>query len=311
MAALSRQMNAFFAIYLPWLCRTRYPNAYTVFAGGDDFFLIGPWQSQMDLARDLRAEFARYVADNPGIHFSAGLSMTKPGLPVRHLAELGEQALDAAKSQPPREGQRHLFRPDRALGDLRRPGRGRRRAGASGRRTRPEHRLSLRPAGTHRQGRADPRTPGKRHLAQPVRLSHRAHAGSRARTARQGQRAPNAGACCSSWRRSSPSRASSASAGPTAFRYSPISIRHATNEVNTMANGRIRQPARRDHAAPAATVRTRARRTHVPDIDLSRDSIRRQLDPQLFNEIARRCAKTIGEQSDRTQQTQPVAPVLR
>lgn len=101
MAALSRQMNAFFAVYLPWLCSTRYPNAYTVFAGGDDFFLIGPWKSQMDLARELRAEFSRYVAGNPGIHFSAGLSLTKPGLPVRHLAELGEQALDAAKASRP------------------------------------------------------------------------------------------------------------------------------------------------------------------------------------------------------------------
>ena len=101
MAALSRQMNAFFALYLPWRCRTRYPNAYTVFAGGDDFFLLGPWQTQMDLARDLRTEFTRYVAGNPGIHFSAGLSMTKPGLPVRHLAELGEQALEAAKTCRP------------------------------------------------------------------------------------------------------------------------------------------------------------------------------------------------------------------
>ncbi|WP_304302509.1 type III-A CRISPR-associated protein Cas10/Csm1 [Chromatium okenii] len=101
MAALSRQMNAFFALYLPWRCRTRFPNAYTVFAGGDDFFLLGPWQTQMELARDLRTEFTRYVAGNQGIHFSGGLSLTKPGLPVRHLAELGEQALDAAKTSRP------------------------------------------------------------------------------------------------------------------------------------------------------------------------------------------------------------------
>jgi CRISPR-associated protein Csm1 len=49
----------------------------------------------------LRDEFARYVAGNPGVHFSVGLSMTKPGLPVRHLAELGEQALEAAKANRP------------------------------------------------------------------------------------------------------------------------------------------------------------------------------------------------------------------
>jgi CRISPR-associated protein Csm1 len=101
MAALSRQTNAFFAVYLPWLCATEYPNTYTVFAGGDDFFLIGPWRSQMALARRLQRAFAHYVADNPAIHFSAGLSTTKPGLPIRHLAALGEQALEQAKGLRP------------------------------------------------------------------------------------------------------------------------------------------------------------------------------------------------------------------
>lgn len=97
MAALSRQMNAFFAVRLPWLCRKEFPNIYTVFAGGDDFFLIGPWHSTIKLARRMREEFARCIAFNPEIHFSAGLTMTKPGLPIRHLAQLAEEALDAAK----------------------------------------------------------------------------------------------------------------------------------------------------------------------------------------------------------------------
>ncbi|GAB6046294.1 type III-A CRISPR-associated protein Cas10/Csm1 [Methyloparacoccus murrellii] len=103
-AALSRQVNAFFAVYLPWLCAhgeedgiRRYRNTYTVFAGGDDFFLIGPWHSTLALAGRMRSEFARFVAGNPDIHFSAGLSMTKPGLPIRHLARLAETALEAAK----------------------------------------------------------------------------------------------------------------------------------------------------------------------------------------------------------------------
>lgn len=97
MAALSRQMNAFFTLYLPWLCRQDYPNTYTVFAGGDDFFLIGPWYSTLKLANRLKTEFQRYVANNPDIHFSSGLSMTKPGLPIRQLAKLAEQALQQAK----------------------------------------------------------------------------------------------------------------------------------------------------------------------------------------------------------------------
>lgn len=101
MAALSRQMNAFFAVYLPWLCAGEYPNTYTVFAGGDDFFLIGPWHSTIRLAQRMKDEFHRYVAENTEIHFSAGLSMTKPGLPIRQLVTLVEEALADAKSYNP------------------------------------------------------------------------------------------------------------------------------------------------------------------------------------------------------------------
>lgn len=104
MAALSRQMNAFFAVYLPWLCQSEFRNTYTVFAGGDDFFLIGPWYSTLKLAKRMKDDFRRYVAENPDIHFSAGLSMTKPGLPIRQLADLAEDALDEAKSHGKQEG---------------------------------------------------------------------------------------------------------------------------------------------------------------------------------------------------------------
>ena len=97
MAALSRQINAFFTIWLPWLCRKEFPNTYTVFAGGDDFFLIGPWYSTIRLAARMQQEFSRYAARNPDLHFSAGLSMTKPNLPIRHLARLAEAALEKAK----------------------------------------------------------------------------------------------------------------------------------------------------------------------------------------------------------------------
>ena len=96
-AALSRQMNAFFAVHLPYLCRTEFRSTYTVFAGGDDFFLIGPWTHQMALAGRLRADFHRYVSGNAGVGFSAGLAMTKPGLPVRQIEAMAEHSLEDAK----------------------------------------------------------------------------------------------------------------------------------------------------------------------------------------------------------------------
>lgn len=97
MASLSRQINSFFAVYLPWLCKTEFKNTYTVFAGGDDFFLIGPWQQTIKLANRLKDDFANFVSNNPNIHFSAGLSMTKPGLPIHTLSENAQEALEQAK----------------------------------------------------------------------------------------------------------------------------------------------------------------------------------------------------------------------
>ncbi|MDF1584353.1 MAG: type III-A CRISPR-associated protein Cas10/Csm1 [Methyloprofundus sp.] len=100
MAALSRQVNNFFAVYLPYLCQTKYPNTYIVFAGGDDFFLLGSWKQLMLLAAELKSEFSRYVANNASIHFSAGLSVTKPKIPIHQLAVMGEDALEQAKAHP-------------------------------------------------------------------------------------------------------------------------------------------------------------------------------------------------------------------
>ena len=104
MASLSRHVNAFFALWLPWFCEhgrdahgiARFRNTYTVFAGGDDFFLIGPWESTLALTSVLREKFAAYVA-NERITFSAGLVMTHPKTPVRQLARSAGQALEAAK----------------------------------------------------------------------------------------------------------------------------------------------------------------------------------------------------------------------
>jgi CRISPR-associated protein Csm1 len=102
-AALSRQVNGFFAIYLPWLLSREFTSTYTVFAGGDDFFLIGPWRTVQKLAKRMRDDFASYVAQNAQIHFSAGIVAEKPGAPVGALADLAEAALDAAKEWPDKD----------------------------------------------------------------------------------------------------------------------------------------------------------------------------------------------------------------
>ena len=97
MAALSRQMNLFFSLWLPAYCAEQSPNMYTVFAGGDDFFLIGPWYSTQKVAHAMQQAFTHYVAENTKIHFSVGMVMSKSGIPVPRLGDLAEEALEKSK----------------------------------------------------------------------------------------------------------------------------------------------------------------------------------------------------------------------
>jgi len=98
-ATMSRQMNNFFAVYLPSLLQKKYPDTYTLFAGGDDLFLIGPWRQMFALARELREEFGRYVCGNQYVTISAGISLHKPGNPIHALAATAEAALQQAKDR--------------------------------------------------------------------------------------------------------------------------------------------------------------------------------------------------------------------
>lgn len=108
LATLSRQMNNFFSIYLPYLMgkKDEFKNIYTVFAGGDDLFLIGPWNRIIDFASFLNTEFRRYVCGNSEITISAGISLNKPGEPVSTIYKFAEEALKKAKGDRKNERDR-------------------------------------------------------------------------------------------------------------------------------------------------------------------------------------------------------------
>ncbi len=99
MASLSRQLDHFFSLYLPdFLSNSeKFQNVYTVFAGGDDLFLIGPWNRMIELATILENKFKDYVCQNPEITFSAGISLHKPHTPINALARASETALEQSK----------------------------------------------------------------------------------------------------------------------------------------------------------------------------------------------------------------------
>ncbi|MGQ9652280.1 MAG: type III-A CRISPR-associated protein Cas10/Csm1 [Phycisphaerae bacterium] len=104
-ATLSRTMDFFFRSFLsgrfaqPPSDHPDYRHVYTVFAGGDDLMLIGPWHVMLDLAADLHKWFAKLSGDNPDVTLSAGLAMGHGRVPVSTLACVAEEQLEAAKNQ--------------------------------------------------------------------------------------------------------------------------------------------------------------------------------------------------------------------
>jgi len=99
LATMSRQLNFYFAVYLPHLLKTKsdFMDIYTVFAGGDDLFLIGPWNRIIQLVDFLQKSFADYVCHNDEVHFSAGISLHKPHTPLDKLSDTAETAIEKSK----------------------------------------------------------------------------------------------------------------------------------------------------------------------------------------------------------------------
>lgn len=97
-AALSRMMDAFFTGYLPHLLEKQYPFIYTVYAGGDDVLLLGPWHDILLLAQNLREDFAKFTGHSEYVTLSCGIALFAPKTPVSIAAHEAEKRLSRAKS---------------------------------------------------------------------------------------------------------------------------------------------------------------------------------------------------------------------
>ncbi|MCX7805455.1 MAG: hypothetical protein N3A38_09740 [Planctomycetota bacterium] len=96
-AALSRMLDFFFGGRLMRIVTSDFPLTYTVYAGGDDLLLAGPWDSTVGLAGRAREEFTRFVCGNPDITLSAAVIFVGPKTPLRRAASSADERLDEAK----------------------------------------------------------------------------------------------------------------------------------------------------------------------------------------------------------------------
>jgi CRISPR-associated protein Csm1 len=78
----------------------RWRSIYTVFAGGDDLLLVGPWDVMFDFAGRLRELFQKEFGAR-GLTLSAGLSLIKPRRPIKPAVKNAEHLLEKAKTSAP------------------------------------------------------------------------------------------------------------------------------------------------------------------------------------------------------------------
>lgn len=115
-ATLSAAIENFFAGCLNRLCETvsqawhsdlgvEHPHRddasnlfYTLYAGGDDLFVVGPWDQTVALAHTLQTAFDTYVCHNPNVTLSAGVVQVKPHYPAHRFAGLVSERLENAKN---------------------------------------------------------------------------------------------------------------------------------------------------------------------------------------------------------------------
>lgn len=109
---MSRMLELFFSGYINELLETKpeYRYVYSVFSGGDDLFLIGPWDVMPKLAIEIQESFHKFAAGNPCVTLSAAISVFRDKEHVAVMAENSENQLERAKNEvikevyPDREG---------------------------------------------------------------------------------------------------------------------------------------------------------------------------------------------------------------
>lgn len=72
-------------------------KVYAMYSGGDDLFIVGAWDALPHLARAVRDGFHQYVAQNPRLTLSGGISLVAERFPLYQAARQAGRAEERAK----------------------------------------------------------------------------------------------------------------------------------------------------------------------------------------------------------------------
>ncbi len=74
-----------------------FSKIYTVYSGGDDLLLVGPWETIIYFADELYQKFRDFTCKNEDITLSAGIVVVKPKIPVNKWSAMANEALLKSK----------------------------------------------------------------------------------------------------------------------------------------------------------------------------------------------------------------------
>ncbi|MBI5194636.1 MAG: type III-A CRISPR-associated protein Cas10/Csm1 [Nitrospirae bacterium] len=102
-STMSRMLDVFFSGFMQKLIEDDFPEIYTVYSGGDDILVIGPWDSIIKFGEELNSKFKRFTGNNENLTLSAGIAFVKHNHPVFRSVEMADNALDNSKDNKDKE----------------------------------------------------------------------------------------------------------------------------------------------------------------------------------------------------------------
>lgn len=96
---MSRMMDLFFSGWMYRILKEEesFKEIYTVYSGGDDLVIVGPWEKTILFAKRLNEEFRRFTCNNDNITLSTGMAVVQPKYPISAAIEVADQNLEASK----------------------------------------------------------------------------------------------------------------------------------------------------------------------------------------------------------------------
>ncbi len=98
-ATFSRSLDYYFLGYLNVIQQEiAADNSFIIYSGGDDVFIVGDWETTINLAERIRNDFRNYTCNNPAFSISGGIAIIPPKYPIMKGAAESAAEEDNAKS---------------------------------------------------------------------------------------------------------------------------------------------------------------------------------------------------------------------